>query len=361
MSAPHEGPPAELVELLREIRPAVAADAAAVQAHLDDLTKPRGSLGRLEALALELACIYGDPPPPLDRATVVVMAADHGVARRGVSAYPPEVTAQMCRNFAAGGAAINVIAGAVGAAVLAVDVGVDTAGDPPAGVRGCRVRRGTRDLAEGPALTRKEVLQAIGAGVAIARELAAENDLLMLGDMGIGNTTAAACVTAALTGEPAEAVVGPGTGIDAARMARKREVVAGAAARVPATADVVDVLAEVGGLEIAALAGVVLGAARSQMAVLADGFITTAAALAAVRMCGAARGYVVASHLSREPGHAVQLGALGLTPLLDLELRLGEGTGAALALPLLRSAAALLRGMATFSSAGVSGRESVDG
>lgn len=346
--------PPELAGVVAEIEPAARTDEAAVRAHLDALTKPPGSLGRLEDLAVRLARVYGDPPPPLSRRTVLLFAADHGVAARGVSAYPPEVTAQMCRNFAAGGAAINVIARAVGADVVAVDVGVDA----PAGTLGIldrKVRRGTRDLADGPALTRDEALHALRVGFELASQHASATDVFVLADMGIGNTTAAAAVTVALTGVPAERAVGPGTGVAPDTVARKAGIVAAAAARTGPRDDPLAVLAEVGGLEIAALAGAVLGAARAGRAVVVDGFITGAAALAAVSMCDAARGYLVASHRSAEPGHAVQLEALGLDPLLALDLRLGEGTGGALALPLVEAAAALLREMATFASAGVSG------
>ncbi|HEX7051915.1 MAG TPA: nicotinate-nucleotide--dimethylbenzimidazole phosphoribosyltransferase [Longimicrobiales bacterium] len=340
--------------LISGIRPADRADPVAVRAHLDDLTKPPGSLGRLEALAVRLARIYGDPPPPLRRRAVLLFAADHGVAARGVSAYPPEVTAQMCRNFAAGGAAINAIARAVGADVVIVDVGVDADAAALPGVVSRKVRRGTRDLSIEPAMTRTETLEAMRAGFELAAGRAESTDIFALGDMGIGNTTAAAAVTAALTGAQPESVVGAGTGLDAAGIERKRRVVNEAVARIDPAADPVDVLAHVGGLEIAALAGATLGAASVGRAVVCDGFITTAAALAAVRFCHDVADYLIASHRSVEPGHTVQLAALGLDPLLDLELRLGEGTGAALALPLIEAAAGVLREMATFHGAGVS-------
>ena len=346
--------PPELAGIVAEIAPPARADAAAVRAHLDDRTKPPGSLGKLEDLALRLALIYGDPPPPLRRRAVLLFAADHGVTARAVSAYPPEVTAQMCRNFAAGGAAINAIARAVGAEVVAVDVGVDADAES-LGILDRKVRRGTRDFTYGPALTREETLRALHVGLELATERAASTDVFVLGEMGIGNTTAATAVTVALTGAPAQRVAGPGTGISPDAVARKASIAANAAARVGERADALAVLAQVGGLEIAALAGAVLGAARAGRAVVVDGFITGAAALAAVAMCDAARGYLVASHRSAEPGHAIQLEALGLDPLLALDMRLGEGTGGALALPLLEAAAAVLREMATFASAGVSG------
>ncbi len=347
--------PEQLSSLIRTVGPARRANPAAVRAHLDDLTKPPGSLGHLEALALRLALIYGDPPPPLGRRTVFVLAGDHGVARQGVSAYPPEVTAQMCRNFASGGAAINAIARAVGADVVAVDVGVDAElGDVP-GLVHRKVRRGTRDLACEPALTREEVNRAILAGTELVSERAERIDIVALGDMGIGNTTAATALAAAFTGRPVAELVGPGTGISPERLAHKRTLIETALGRVSPHADVLDILAEVGGLEIAGLVGIALGAARAGRAAVMDGFIATAAALAAVRLCPRVRDYLFASHRSVEPGHIALLDALELRPLFDLGLRLGEGTGAALALPILEAGAAILREMATFSSAGVSG------
>ena len=330
------------------------ADEAAVRARLDGLTKPPGSLGELEVIALRLALVLGDPPPPLRRRQVLIFAADHGVARRGVSAYPPEVTAQMCRNFVAGGAAINAIARSVGAEVGVIDAGVDAASGALPGVIDRKVRRGSRDLAEGPALTASEVAEAMRHGFDAARHAAA--DVLALGDMGIGNTTAAAAVTAALTNAPVETLVGPGTGIDSAALALKRDIVARSAARVSPESTVAEILAEVGGLEIAAIAGATLGAAAAGIPVIADGFIVTAGVLAAVRIEPAVRRYVFASHCSAEPGHHVQLQALGLRPLFDLGLRLGEGTGAALAMPVLDAAGAVLREMATFEQAEVSTR-----
>jgi nicotinate-nucleotide--dimethylbenzimidazole phosphoribosyltransferase len=337
-------------DLLDAVRPPAAARMADVRARLDALAKPPGSLGGLEDIAARLACIVGNPPPPLHRRRVLVFAADHGVARRGVSAYPPDVTRHMCALFAAGGAAVNVLARTVGADVTVVDVGVDAA-EPIAGVVARRVRRGTRDLADGPALTPDEVDAAFSAGWECARAAARDADIIALGEMGIANTTAAAAVTAALTGEDVACVVGTGTGIDAAVLARKRDIVARAVRRLGGERDPRAVLAEVGGLEIAALAGAAVGAAASARPVVTDGFIATAGVLAAARMCPAVADYVFASHLSSEPGHAVQLAALGLHPVLHLRLRLGEGTGAVLALPVIDAAGAVLREMATLEQA----------
>ena len=342
-------------------------DPAAVRAHLDALTKPPGSLGRLEELALQVGMVLGDPPPPLHDAVVLVFAADHGVAVRGVSAYPAEVTAQMCANLSAGGAAINVLTGACGARVRVVDVGVAADLQGLDGIEHRKVRAGTDDLAAGPAMTASEVDEALAVGMEVAGGGGGSTGpagppdpwLVGVGEMGIGNTTAAAAVTACLTGAAAGDVVGRGTGLDGDGLARKREVVERAVARVTRSGDPRDdpltVLREVGGLEIAAMAGAMIGAAARGALVLVDGFISSAAALVACRLCPGLPPYLVASHRSTEPGHAVVLESLGLVPLLDLEMRLGEGTGCALAIPIVRAAGALLREMATFESAGISG------
>ena len=332
-------------------------DPGAVQAHLDALTKPPGSLGRLEALALQVGCVLGDPPPSLDSAVVFVFAADHGVAARGVSAYPAEVTAQMCANFSGGGAAINVLARRCGAEVRVVDVGVaaDVAGLD--GIEHRKVRGGTRDLSVGPAMTADEVMAAVAVGAEVAGN--ADPWIVGVGEMGIANTTAAAAVAACLTGTSAHEVVGRGTGVDDRGLAHKREVVRRGVARVVRLEDprddALEVLRQVGGLEIAAMAGAMIGAAARGALVLVDGFISSSAALAACRLCAALPPYLVASHRSTEPGHEAVLDALGLVPLLDLEMRLGEGTGCALAIPVVRAAGALLADMATFQSAGISG------
>ena len=336
---------------------APSGDPGAVQAHLDMLTKPPGSLGRLEELARQVGCVLGDPPPPLDSVVVFVFVADHGVTARSVSAYPPEVTAQMCANFSVGGAAINAIARSCGAEVRVVDVGV--AGDVAglAGIQHRKVRAGTDDLSARPAMTASEVMDALAIGVEVAG--GADAHVVGVGEMGIGNTTAAAALTACLTGVAVRDVVGRGTGVDGHGLARKRKAVEGAVARVvrlagPGT-DPLEVLRQVGGLEIAAMAGAMIGSAARGTLVLVDGFISSVAALAACRLCPALPPYLVASHRSTEPGHTVVLGALGLSPLLDLEMRLGEGTGCALAIPIVRAGGALLREMATFASAGISG------
>lgn len=346
---------ARLTALVHGVLPANAADPARVRAHLDRLTKPPGSLGRVEDLAVRLARVYGDPPPPLRRREIFLLAADHGVAARGVSAYPSAVTAQMCHNLAAGGAAINAITSAVDARLTIMDIGVDADLREVGGVLHAKVRRGTRDLSREAAMTATEVVRAIEIGARSVEARIEHLDVVGLGEIGIGNTTSASALTAALTGHPPEALVGPGTGISDARLALKRRIVSEAVRRLPPDADPLAALAQVGGLEIAGLVGVVLGAARGRRAIVLDGFIATVAAMVAVLLCPHVRDYLIAAHRSTEPGHRILLERLDLTPLLELDLRLGEGTGAALAFPLLEAAAAVLREMATFDGAGISG------
>jgi nicotinate-nucleotide--dimethylbenzimidazole phosphoribosyltransferase len=338
------------------VRPPAAEAARATRALLDGKTKPRGSLGRLETLACQIAAIRGVPEPPLPHPAIVVMAADHGVADERVSAYPVEVTAQMLANFARGGAAINVLARQTGARLLVVDMGTR---EPPVDTTGIVSRRigpGTRNFTLGPAMTRTEAVHALEIGIAVAAELADEGvDVVALGDMGIGNTTSASALTAALVGLPAEAVTGRGTGIDDATWSRKVEVVRRALeVNPPDGAAPLETLAALGGFEIAGLAGVALGAAARRLPVLLDGFITGVAALMATRLAPALAAHLIASHRSVEVGHRAVLAALEARPLLDLDLRLGEGTGAALALPLVEAALRLVREMATFTSARVS-------
>ncbi len=345
-----------LSEAIERVRPVDEAAARATQVALDGKTKPRRSLGRLEDLACQMAAIRRDPRPNLGGKAIVVMAADHGVADEGVSAYPAEVTAQMLLNFARGGAAINVLARQAGARVVVADLGVRRPPPPGSGVRDLRVGPGTANLARGPAMTEAQARQALAAGVALAGELAdAGVGLLGLGEMGIGNTTASSALCAAFTGLPPEEVTGRGTGIDEAGLQRKLAAIrSGLAANRPDPADPLGTLAALGGFEIAGLAGATLGAAGRGLAVVVDGFIASAAAMAAVRLCPAVRGYLLPSHRSVEPGHGAILRDLGLRPLLDLDLRLGEGTGAACAMPLIEAALAVLAEMATFESAGVS-------
>ena len=321
------------------------------------LTKPPGSLGRLEALGAQLAGIAGAMPPPVPRpAVVAVFAGDHGVHAQGVSPWPQEVTAQMVGNFLAGGAAINVLARQAGARVVVVDVGVasDLPEAPDLLVR--KVRAGTADLAAGPAMTIANARRALDVGAETAARLVDGGArCLVTGDMGIANTTPAAALIAALTDHPAVAVTGRGTGIDDRRLQRKTALVADAAARARRRhgADALAILAEVGGLEHAALAGFVAGATALQVPIVIDGVIAASALLVASRLVPGVEHGVIAGHRSVEPGASVVLDELRLAPVIDLDLRLGEGTGAALALPLVEAAARLMAEMATFDEAGV--------
>jgi nicotinate-nucleotide--dimethylbenzimidazole phosphoribosyltransferase len=325
------------------------AIAAAAQRAIDEKTKPVGSLGELETWAVRVACVQGTVTPRIGRARVLVFGGDHGVAAEGVSAYPAQVTTEMMRNFARGGAAINVLARANDLEVEVIDVGVDADLSALDGIVHGKVRRGTRNFLREPAMTGDECAAAMTVGrEAVRRAAAAGVHAVGLGEMGIGNSTAAAALLSALTGAPAEATVGRGTGVDDERLAHKREVVAAAVGARPAT------LAALGGLEMAAIAGAALEAPAHRIVVVADGFISTVATLAAVRIDPSIRGNLFWAHRSAERGHAVALDALGAIPMLDLRCRLGEGTGAALAIPLLRAAAAVLTEMATFASANVS-------
>lgn len=325
-------------------------------ARLDSLTKPPRSLGRLEELAARVAGVQGTDRPSAERGCILLMAGDHGVVAEGVSPFPQDVTWQMVANFSAGGAAINQLAAAVGAEVRVTDVGVAVDLEYE-GVRDRKVAHGTQNMALGPAMTREQCAQAVLVGVEAAREAAQEGfTLIGTGEMGIGNSTAAAALAAVFAGASPESVVGRGTGLDDAGVARKAEVVRRAIQVNRASElDALGVLAAVGGLEIAALAGVVIGGAEEGVCVVSDGFISGAATLAAVALCPQARSYVLPSHLSVEPGHAVVLEALGLQPVLELDMRLGEGTGAALAMGVIDAACRMLSGMATFSEAGVAG------
>ena len=329
---------------------------AAARARQDVLTKPRGSLGRLEELSVQLAGIYGNPLPQVRDKAVIVMAADHGVVAEGVSAYPQDVTPQMVLNFLRGGAAINVLTRHVGARVIVVDVGVAWDFEPHPRLVLAKVAHGTRNMAVGPAMTREEALQAIAVGIRVVqheRELGL--DLVGTGDMGIGNTTASSAVLAALMGLPVRDVTWRGTGIDDTQLAAKVAVIERAlAANRPDPGDPLDILSKVGGLEIAGIAGIVLGGAAARIPVVVDGFISTAGALIAAALAPQVKPFLISAHNSAEIGHQAMLEGLGLRPLLDLKMRLGEGTGAALAMSMVEASAKVLREMATFSEAGVS-------
>ena len=343
----------DVIARIGEVDPAAAAAARERQARL---TKPAGSLGRLEELGERLAAIAGTCPPPVPTPVdIAVFAGDHGVLAQGVTPWPAEVTAQMVANFLGGGAAINVLARQLGATVHVVDVGVATPipGDH-GGLVEAKVAAGTRDLAEGPALSVAEARAALEVGIEVGTQaIAAGARLLVTGDMGIGNTTASAALIAALTGADPATVTGRGTGIDDAMLATKVAVIERALRRLGAPTPPLTLLAEVGGLEIAGLAGYILAGAAHRVPVVLDGVIAVAAALVARALAPSSVDYCIAGHRSVEPGASTGLAALGLEPLVDLGLRLGEGSGAALAVPLVQAAAALLGQMATFESAGV--------
>ncbi|CAB4812665.1 MAG: nicotinate-nucleotide--dimethylbenzimidazole phosphoribosyltransferase [Actinobacteria bacterium] len=341
------------------VAPSLCAQAQAdATALLGRLTKPAGSLGALEDLAVRLAGIERRCPPTPWPAAVAVFAADHGVVASGVTPWPPEVTAQMVSNIAAGGAAISVLARQHGLRLVVVDVGVASAVGATHNVWSHKVRHGSGDLSVGAALTTSEVDAALEVGAEVASRLVSEGSrCLLTGEMGIGNTTPAAAVIAALTGAAPEDCVGRGTGIDDVMLAHKRRIVAAAVARLSEGAQPVAVLAEVGGLEIAALAGYIGAGARAGVSVLLDGVITLAGACVAEALWPGTMQSCVASHRSVEPGASVALAHLGLSPLIDLGMRLGEGSGAATAYPLLVSAARLLGEMATFDGAGITENE----
>ncbi|MEL6298712.1 MAG: nicotinate-nucleotide--dimethylbenzimidazole phosphoribosyltransferase [Pseudomonadota bacterium] len=341
-----------------------AADAA--RARQAVLTKPPGSLGALEEIAIRLAGLQGVEKPSADDAAILIFAGDHGVTARGVSPFPRDVTLQMLANFAAGGAAISVLARETGTALHVIDVGTDGDTSAISGIHIDKVRRGTADFSRGPAMSADDLTAALNAGARAVDKAVAANAatggaglrLLVLGEMGIGNTSAAAAIIAALTGAAPRDVTGPGTGLDAAGVQRKADVIAEALALHgldSGSDDVHAVLRCVGGLELAALTAAMIHAAQSGIAILVDGFIVGAAALAASKLNPSVAPWLIFTHRSAEPGHATVLDVLDATPLLDLGLRLGEGSGAATALPLVRLACALHAGMATFEEAAVAG------
>jgi nicotinate-nucleotide--dimethylbenzimidazole phosphoribosyltransferase len=330
------------------------ACAAAAQRTFDFKTKPRGSLGRLEELACRVAAIRRQPRPAPEPMAIIVVAGDHGIAAEGVSAYPQEVTAQMLANFAGGGAAICVLARSVGARLLVVDAGVR--GDfHHEGVLERRIGPGTANAALGPAMSRDQAVRALETGIQIAHDLAGEGmGAIALGDMGIGNTAISSAIAASLLRRRPEDVVGRGTGVDDEHLRLKVAAVNRALEiNAPDPGDPIGVLAAVGGFEHGVLAGLALGAAAEGVPVVLDGFVVGAAALLAAHIAPAATGSMIASHLSTEPGHAIVLADLGLSPLLQLNMRLGEGSGAALGLQLINIALVLLRDMSTFEAAGV--------
>jgi nicotinate-nucleotide--dimethylbenzimidazole phosphoribosyltransferase len=346
-----------IAEVAPRISPVSESWRLEAQARLDRLTKPLGSLGQLEAIAAQFIAIrQGEPVLPLEKA-VYVFAADHGITAEGVSAYPSAVTQQMVLNFLAGGAAINVLARQHGVGLHVVDVGVDAAFEDAPGLLHHKVARGTANMLHQPAMSDEQLTEALGVGAELASQAAAAGvTLLAIGEMGIGNTTSASAITCALTGASPQDATGRGTGLDEGAHARKIEIIAATLTnfeRRVAAPTALEILRHLGGLEIAAMTGMVLAAAQQHVAVVADGFISTAAAALAAEMVPNCRGYLFAGHQSEEPGHRLLLEQLRLRPILNLNMRLGEGSGAVLAMPMIESALALYSGMATFASAGV--------
>ena len=325
----------------------------------DQLTKPQGSLGQLEALSIQVAGIKGDPLPRIIHKVIFTLAGDHGITREGVSAYPSEVTPQMVYNFLRGGAAINVLAGLVGARVVVADLGVASTLEGHPDLRDRKVAMGTQNMCKGPAMSRKEAVCSIEAGIELVEEeLTRGIDILGTGDMGIGNTTPSSAIAASITGADVALVTGRGTGLDDVGWKRKVQMIQRALEiNRPDPEDAIDVLSKVGGFEIGGIAGVILAGAKNRIPVVIDGFISGAAALIAASLSPQVKPYLIASHQSAEPGHKIILEHLGLQPLLDLGLRLGEGTGAALGIFLAEASLKVLDGMATFSEAGVSEKE----
>ncbi|MBC7333186.1 MAG: nicotinate-nucleotide--dimethylbenzimidazole phosphoribosyltransferase [Actinobacteria bacterium] len=335
------------------------------QVRLDNLTKPKGSLGRLEELAKQIVGIKGNSSPKIEKKFIITMAGDHGVTDEKISAYPREVTYQMVYNFLRGGAAINVLARHVGARVIVVDVGV--AYDIEDAIGGSnysyfiskKIDYGTKNMAKGPAMTYEQATSSIEAGISIVEELVSEGcDIIGTGDMGIGNTTASSAIISVICNVDPSIVTGYGTGLDEKGLARKVEVIKRAiSVNKPDRNDAIDVLAKVGGYEIGGIAGVILGAAANRIPVVIDGFISGAAALIAYSIAPHSKNFMIASHCSVERGHKVVLNWLGLKPLLDFDMRLGEGTGATLGISIVEASVKILNEMATFGEAGVSEKE----
>jgi len=346
----------ELKKRLSRIEPIKQSFLAQAQARLDRLTKPLGSLGQLEEIARRYVAIVENLRPQVERKIIYTFAADHGVVAEGVSAYPKEVTAQMVYNFLRQGAGINVLAGHVGAEVIVVDIGVDHDFEPTAGLMIRKVARGTRNMAQGPAMSKDQALQAISVGLEAADHAKERNaDLVGTGDMGIGNTTPSSAILASLTGLPVSQVTHRGTGIDDSALAQKiRTIERAMACNNPDPRDPLDVLAKVGGFEIGGIAGLIIGCAFHRIPVVVDGFISTAGAMLAVGLNPEIKGYLFAAHQSVEVGHRFMWEYIGQKPILNLSLRLGEGTGAALAMSIIEAAVKVLNEMATFTEAGVS-------
>ena len=348
-----------LANVIKMIKPLDERAMAQARARQDQLTKPQGSLGRLEELSIQLAGIQGKLIPQINHKVVITMAGDHGVVAEGVSLYPQEVTAQMVYNFLSGGAGINVIARQVGARVIVVDMGVATDLAPDAQLLSRKIAPGTRNMCLGPAMTSEQAVKAIETGMEIvAAEVTKGMDIVATGDMGIGNTTASSAICAVMTGKPVAEVTGKGTGIGGKQLEHKTEVIDKALTlNHPDPEQPLDVLAKVGGFEIGGLAGVMLAAAAHRIPVVIDGFISGAAALIATALAPGLKDCLISAHVSAEAGHRLLLNHLGLKPLLDLDMRLGEGTGAALGIFLAETATRILSEMSTFADAGVSEKD----
>lgn len=343
-------------QAINSIKPLDERAMAEARMRQDNLTKPQGSMGQLEFLSIQVAGIKGDARPRIIHKVIFTLAGDHGVTRKGVSAYPSEVTPQMVYNFLHGGAAINVLARQVGARVIVADLGVASVLERHPQLKDKKVALGTDNMAEGPAMSREEAIRSIEAGMELVEEeLTKGMDILGTGDMGIGNTTPSSAITSALTGVDVAAVTGKGAGLDEEGWKRKVKVIQKALAlNQPDPKDAIDVLSKVGGFEIGGIVGLILAGARYRIPVVIDGFISGAAALVATSLSPQVRPYLISSHQSAEPGHKRILEHLGLIPLLNLNMRLGEGTGAALGIFLIEASLKILNEMATFAEAGVS-------
>jgi len=350
----------KILETIEKITPLDTNSMKLAKERQDFLTKPQGSLGVLEELSIKVAGIVGVPRPKIKDKVIITMAGDHGVVEECISAFPQEVTTQMVYNFIRGGAGINVVAKHVGARVVVVDMGVASDLEPSPNLINKKVAYGTKNMANGPAMTRDEAIRAVEAGIEVVEEdIKNGTDIIGIGDMGIGNTTPSSAIVTAITGTEVSKVTGRGTGVDDSTFEKKVKIIEKSLqANRPDPKDPLDVLAKVGGLEIGGLAGVILAAAKNRIPVVLDGFISGAAALIAAELAPQVKNYMIASHQSVEVGHKILLNYLGLSPILDLNLRLGEGTGAALGISLIDASVKVLDEMATFADAGVS--ESVE-
>jgi len=350
----------KILETIEKITPLDKNSMKLAKERQDFLTKPQGSLGVLEELSIKVAGIVGVPRPKIKDKVIITMAGDHGVVEECISAFPQEVTTQMVYNFIRGGAGINVVAKHVGARVVVVDMGVASDLEPSPNLINKKVAYGTKNMANGPAMTRDEAIRAVEAGIEVVEEdIKNGTDIIGIGDMGIGNTTPSSAIVTAITGTEVSKVTGRGTGVDDSTFEKKVKIIEKSLqANRPDSKDPLDVLAKVGGLEIGGLVGVILAAAKNRIPVVLDGFISGAAALIAAELAPQVKNYMIASHQSVEVGHKILLNYLGLSPILDLNLRLGEGTGAALGISLIDASVKVLDEMATFADAGVS--ESVE-